>query len=361
MVKLLFATALVCLAAAPAFAAPAPVSPRDAASTAPKTTPAASQTTNVATVKGKPRIDPKNFGELNLDKLPKAASGERMVAMVDGEPITESRFLSRLRRNAGPVALDKERGVNVRNALAAPTLEQLILSTLYENYAQKNNIAVTDVEVTRRLEELNAQRPAGQQLQDLARAVGNTTDDVRQEVREMLIKEHVDKVVGDQLTSGTPTDEQINQYLREVPVTTSSTEELRASHIVFRAKPDMNDIATSDALARAEMVLGKIRGGMSFEEAARTYSQDRITIPKDGDVGYFTSGQMFPAFEEAARNLKVGEVSGIVRTPVGFHIIKLTERNPDNRRSLTMSGMRTRNLENWRRQQLEQAEIERYL
>ncbi len=81
----------------------------------------------------------------------------------------------------------------------------------------------------------------------------------------------------------------------------------------------------AEAKARAEEALGKIQSGTSFEDAVKEYSDDAGSADRLGSVGKFHKGDMDPAFSAAAFALRVGQVSGIVETPFGFHVIKRTQ------------------------------------
>ncbi len=87
--------------------------------------------------------------------------------------------------------------------------------------------------------------------------------------------------------------------------------------------PQPSDSAMAAARAQAEEILQKVHAGEDFATLAKRYSQDPGTKEKGGDLGWFRRGQMVKAFEDAAYSLRPGEVSGIVRSPFGLHIIKL--------------------------------------
>lgn len=89
-----------------------------------------------------------------------------------------------------------------------------------------------------------------------------------------------------------------------------------------------DDSLNADAKAKAEEVLAKVKAGEDFATLAKQYSQD-TTASNGGDLGFFAKGKMVPEFEAAAFALKVGEVSGIVKTVYGYHIIKVTEIKGD--------------------------------
>ena len=96
-------------------------------------------------------------------------------------------------------------------------------------------------------------------------------------------------------------------------------------HARSKSKPESVTRTREEARARADEALRKIRGGAAFEEIVKQYSDEPGSAERSGDLGTFERGQMVKAFADAAFALKVGEVSEIVETPFGFHIIKRTE------------------------------------
>jgi len=84
-----------------------------------------------------------------------------------------------------------------------------------------------------------------------------------------------------------------------------------------------DESVNADAKAKAEEVLAKVKAGEDFATLAKQYSQD-TTASAGGDLGFFAKGKMVPEFEAAAFALKEGEVSGLVKTVYGYHIIKVT-------------------------------------
>lgn len=110
-------------------------------------------------------------------------------------------------------------------------------------------------------------------------------------------------------------------------------ERVKARHILIRVqgsplpvRPGQKDLPEADALAKAQEVRKKIEGGADIAELARSESDDTTSGPMGGDLGFFGRNQMVPPFEEAAFAMKAGELSQPVKTPFGYHIIKVDAR-----------------------------------
>lgn len=117
---------------------------------------------------------------------------------------------------------------------------------------------------------------------------------------------------------------------RERAAIARQPKEIGARHILImhkasKSKPESLTRSHDDAQKRAEECLRKIRGGAPFEDMVREYSDEPGAAERSGDLGVFERGQMVKTFADAAFALKVGEVSEVVETPFGFHIIKRTE------------------------------------
>lgn len=112
-------------------------------------------------------------------------------------------------------------------------------------------------------------------------------------------------------------------------------EERRASHILIQASADAPEAEQKAARAKIESILQQVRKNPSdFAKLAKEHSQDPGSSPKGGDLGFFPRGAMVKPFEEAAFSMKVNQVSDVVRTEFGFHIIRLTGIKPGKVRSL---------------------------
>jgi len=104
--------------------------------------------------------------------------------------------------------------------------------------------------------------------------------------------------------------------------------EVNASHILVGCPPDASPDDTLKAYRKASGIRERILQGEDFEQVAKAASDDKSVLINNGNLGYFTVFQMITPFEEAAYNLKPGTVSMPVRTPYGYHIIRINDKRP---------------------------------
>ena len=126
----------------------------------------------------------------------------------------------------------------------------------------------------------------------------------------------------------TPTEVQ-NRY-RDSVQTYSTPEQVRASHILFTTEGKDE----AQVRAAAEAVLARAKAGEDFAALARQYSEDEANKETGGDLDYFGRGVMAKEFEDAAFALAPGEISGLVQSPFGLHIIKTVDKRAASTRSL---------------------------
>jgi peptidyl-prolyl cis-trans isomerase D len=106
-------------------------------------------------------------------------------------------------------------------------------------------------------------------------------------------------------------------------------EQVRASHILLSTEGKDEEAVRQEA----ERLLAQVRGGADFADLARKHSDDDLSAERGGDLDLFGRGRMVPAFEQAAFALEPGQISDLVRSEYGYHIIKVTERREETVRS----------------------------
>jgi foldase protein PrsA len=215
------------------------------------------------------------------------------VATVNGDHITRSDFDAKL--EAGPQA--------------KAILNQMVQTDLIDQYGRDNHVDIPDADVQKREDEIKAKYPPGQ-FETILKSQNLTEDDVQRILREQLI---VEKAVAGNVHV-TPQD--ISDYLAKNHATLDTPEQVRAKHILV-----------ADA-GTAAMIEGKLKSGGDFAALAKQYSTDPSSKDKGGELGFFSKGQMVPAFQNAAFSQPIGVVGPVVHSPFGYHIIVVEEKKP---------------------------------
>ncbi|MBI3447848.1 MAG: peptidylprolyl isomerase [Acidobacteria bacterium] len=121
-------------------------------------------------------------------------------------------------------------------------------------------------------------------------------------------------------------DAEINDAYEKGKATTyTHPDQRRASHILFKVPQNATPAQDAEIRAKAAAVLARARGGEDFAALARQSSEDSGSAASGGDLGFFGRNRMVKEFEDAAFSLSVGAVSDLVKTPFGYHIMKVTE------------------------------------
>ncbi len=207
-------------------------------------------------------------------------------------------------------------------------IDSLIVLKLIENYALANNIVVTDEEVSEQMDVILQTYPSEKEYEAELTAKGVDKDFLESELRGQLLRE---KVYAEITIDAVATGEEVEAYYQEnrdtlfkVPV------KIKVSHILaifpwMETSGKETEEGRKEARAKIELVNKEINDGEDFEKLAIEYSEDPGTKENGGDLGYISQGQMVDEFYEAAISLEIGEISDIVETVYGFHIIKVTD------------------------------------
>ncbi len=144
--------------------------------------------------------------------------------------------------------------------------------------------------------------------------------EVREAIRKDIYKGLLDKVLGDKIQQIRVTEAEMRNYYEKNP-------EIRSSHILIEFKPDATPEQIAAARKRAYEIYNDVRQSRRpFAELVRLYSDDNLSKPAGGDIGYQNRITVVPTYYDALLKLKLGQISAPVRTQYGFHIIKMTGR-----------------------------------
>ncbi len=250
---------------------------------------------------------------------------DRIVAIVDKEIITESELTERLQFVAIQNRID-----SATPGLKKQVLEAMITEKLTLAQARIDSIEVKDDEVTRTLDmqiqNLIRQLGSEQRLEQVyGKTVARIKREYRDEIRNQLLVQRVRQQMESKVTiSRKEVEEFFEAYKDSLPPV---PEEFTISHILLIPKPD--SIVENKTKLFMEAILDSVKAGGDFAEFARKYSVDG-TAASGGDLGWAKRGDFVREFEEALFALKENEVSKVVKTQFGYHIIQLLQRRGES-------------------------------
>ncbi len=255
-----------------------------------------------------------------------------VVATVNGERITQGQLdqnLNRQMKMAGaqlgslpPAYLEQ-----FKKQMKQRILDSLVGETLIDQQVKAANIEVTEAQAIAAIEERGAQqRPpiTIETLRQMVESQGESFDEFKRQYRLNLARQELMETQWAGKIDVSDADAQA--YYDGHPKEFETAEQIQASHILIAPDPNNPDPDDAKAVARtkAEELLKQVRDGGDFAELARANSSCP-SAAGGGDLGLFGRGQMVPPFEEAAFALEPGEVSDVVETRFGYHIIKVTD------------------------------------
>lgn len=261
---------------------------------------------------------------------------DRVVAVVDKEIILQSELETQLQMYAMQARLQFTSQAQ-KDSLASALLDKMIEDKVLLVQAERDtSISITNKEVeealTNQIERLKSQFPSEEAFLSQLRAEGLTLKELRSqyrdEIRNQLLKE---KLIGQRLAKVKVSSGEVkNFYESNRDSLPEKPAGVKLAHILISTVPGQ---ATRDSLrSYADLVRQKALAGEDFAILAKNYSQDP-SANEGGDLGWFSRGEMVPEFEEAAFALQPGQISAVVETQFGYHVIKCTGRREDRVRA----------------------------
>ena len=246
-----------------------------------------------------------------------------IIARVNGEDVKKEEFdriIHTMEARAGqPIPPDR------RDEILRGAIDQLVVYTLLSQESRKRGIKVEDAEIEAKMGQLKGQFPTQEAFDKALKERGMTLDSLRKDARVDL---SVTKLVDAETAAlPGPSDLEAKGFYDKNPDKFKQDESVRASHILIRVDEKADAAAKKKARAEIDAVLKQVKAGGDFAKLAQQHSQDG-SAAQGGDLNYFAKGAMVPAFDKVAFELKPGQVSDVVTTPFGYHIIKVVDRKP---------------------------------
>ena len=260
------------------------------------------------------------------------SSAGELAALVNGQPIAMEEYEKQV---AQVEAFFAQEGLDLESAegrerlaqACRQVLEQMIDQELIRQAAAAMGVSISESQLESSLQEIIDQSGGQDRFDQSLQAMGNTYDDFRQMLLDQLLSEGV--------------------YGAVTASISSTAEQVHARHIL---------VATRE---RAEEVLARLQAGEDFSYLAREYSEDISSRETGGDVGFFPRGIMPPEVEEVAFTAQVGEVSGVIESQFGFHIIQVLEKEEREIAVEVFENLRQQTFMQWLQQRREGSTIER--
>ncbi|MBN2373684.1 peptidylprolyl isomerase [bacterium] len=261
-----------------------------------------------------------SFGAIPFDE-----KEDFMVADVNGTIITGLELkqeMDNIIRQFGDKISPGQMNI-MRARLKEKALENLVNKTLFLQEAERQNIKPDAKSIDNEISIIASRYPTMKEFTEQLESLGISEEKLRQEIERNL------KIKGLLNLEMPPLEdakeEEINAFYRENPDNFRMPERVRASHILISVDPDDGPEKKEEKRQSLLKLRDEINNGADFMQVAQENS-DCPSKSRGGDLGYFDRGKMVKPFEDAAFQLKIGELSDIVETTFGYHIIKLTDR-----------------------------------
>ena len=250
------------------------------------------------------------------------------VATVNGVTITQDDFDKEMARVRSQFArsgrsLRESQLPDIKNRV----LETLINRELLYQESQNKGIKVEDAEVNQQVDILKKRFPKEDEFKAALLEMKISEAELKSQIRKgMAIQQFVDK---DLVQDVKVSQKEVKDFYKNNPDMFKQSEQVKASHILIKVDTQADKSAKDQANKKIKEIQKKLEDGEDFAGLAKEYSEGPSNV-NGGDLGYFERGRMVKPFEDAAFKLKPGEVSGMVETPFGYHLIKVVDKKPES-------------------------------
>lgn len=233
----------------------------------------------------------------------------------------------------GALALtDSQPDAKTIGNLAREALDSLIALELLYQESQTRGTTVSAAAVDEDIARTKSRFPDARSFDALLKARGMTEADLRRDTQKTLaVNRFLESSVWKDISI---TPQQVKDFYDRNREDFKHGAQIRVSHILIRVPDGASAADRASARQQATALLDRLKAGADFGDVARANTQDANSAALGGDLGYIDKGDMDPAFEKAAFALSPGQLSGVVSTPYGFHIIKMTGRRDAGYESL---------------------------
>jgi len=251
---------------------------------------------------------------------------EGTIAAVNGAVITQEDLDAELSMAQQQFANQGQPNDEQLAEIKKNLFEGLITREILYQESQKKGMEVDEATIDERLASMKKQFPKEDDFKGMLEKMHLTEDALKSQLRKgMAIQELIDQEVASNLKIS---DKDTKDYYDGHMDLFKQPGKIQASHILVKVESGADESVKAEALKKIKKIQKELKKGGDFAELAKKYS-DCPSSAKGGDLGSFGRGQMVKPFEEAAFSLKPGEISDIVETDFGYHLIKAGDRKPE--------------------------------
>ena len=263
--------------------------------------------------------------------LTRAAVVDRIVVVVNNEIITQREvdiILAPIYNQYRNMYKGEEL-IKMLEDVREKILKQLIEDRLIFSEAKKLNITVEEKEIDARIDEIRSKVGSEGELEKMLYEQNLTLNELRVRYKEkIMIRKLIDQKVGAKIII-TPLE--VKNYYNDNKDSFMQPEEIRLRAILIKPRKEQGGEAGSLQLMRD--LMKRLKEGCDFEGLAKEYSDDPAAS-EGGLMSYVKKGDLMPQIEEIVFNLKEGEMTGIIQSPLGYHIFKVDEKRARHMREL---------------------------
>ena len=248
-----------------------------------------------------------------------ATVGNRIITRSDLEYAFEG-----YKYQSGLVAVEDEEEIKCN------ILEQLIFQKLLIHQAELDSITITESQINERIDYNIRQQVMynfGGNTQKLEQYYGKSIAEIKADSREQMRDEYLSEEMQKKLTADLHIiNQEVKEYFNTIPEDEIPVIPIEYEIAQIVKTPVISETEKIAIKEKLENIRDRVLRGENFSTFARMYSEDPGSALKGGELGFTDRGDLYPNFETAAYGLKTGEISSIVETEAGYHIIKLLER-----------------------------------
>ena len=262
---------------------------------------------------------------------------DRIVAVINDDVIMRSELAVKIR---GVASQMEEQNIPLppRNILEKQVLDRLIMTKLQIQMAQNTGIRVDDETLNRTISNIARENELNlNQFREILEQDGYGYENFRREIRdEILISRLQQRQVDNRVIV---TDREIDNYLSNQEHQGETDIEFHIAHILVAIPEGASPRQVTRARDTAEQALSELQGGADFASMAATYSDGQQALD-GGDLGWRKAGQVPTLFADFISDMEVGGLSGIIKSPSGYHIIKLLDKRSSEQVVVTQTKVR---------------------